>query len=155
VGKRKQGEAAARAEVRAEAKRMEAQLQAIRRKLRQRLEAEFARGELTAPQRMVMAELVRGEGTSLKELSARVSLAHSTVSGIVDRLEKQGMVERAPHATDGRVTVIRASGAVREFLQKKMPALTLTPLVKALERADEQELRAVRKGLNTLERLLG
>lgn len=134
---------------------MEAQLQAIRRKLRQRLEAEFARGELTAPQRMVMAELVRGEGTSLKELSSRVSLAHSTVSGIVDRLEKQGMVERAPHATDGRVTVIRASGAVREFLQKKMPALTLTPLVKALERADEQELRAVRKGLNTLERLLG
>ena len=134
---------------------MEAQLQAIRRKLRQRLEAEFARGELTAPQRMVMAELVRGEGTSLKELSSRVSLAHSTVSGIVDRLEKQGMVERGPHATDGRVTVIRASGAVRQFLQKKMPELTLSPLVKALERADEQELRAVRKGLNTLERLLG
>ena len=133
---------------------MEAQLQAIRRKLRQRLEAEFARGELTAPQRMVMGELVRAEGMSLKELSARVSLAHSTVSGIVDRLEKQGLVERAAHATDGRVTMIRASGAVREFLQKKMPALTLTPLVKALERADEKELRAVRRGLDTLERLL-
>lgn len=134
---------------------MEAQLQAIRRKLRQRLEAEFARGELTAPQRMVMGEVVRAEGMSLKELSARVSLAHSTVSGIVDRLEKQGLVERAAHATDGRVTMIRASGAVREFLQKKMPALTLTPLVKALERADEKELRAVRRGLDTLERLLG
>lgn len=133
---------------------MEAQLQAIRRKLRQRLEAEFARGELTAPQRMVMGEVVRAEGMSLKELSARVSLAHSTVSGIVDRLEKQGLVERAAHATDGRVTMIRASGAVREFLQKKMPALTLTPLVKALERADEKELRAVRRGLDTLERLL-
>lgn len=155
MSKQARGGAAARTNLRAEAKRMEAQLQAIRRKLRQRLEAEFARGELTAPQRMVMGEVVRAEGMSLKELSARVSLAHSTVSGIVDRLEKQGLVERAAHATDGRVTMIRASGAVREFLQKKMPALTLTPLVKALERADEKELRAVRRGLDTLERLLG
>lgn len=142
-------------DLRQEAKRIEAQLQAIRRMLRQRLEAEFARGELTAPQRMVMGELVRVDGMSLKELSARVSLAHSTVSGIVDRLEKQGMVERAAHATDGRVTVIRASGAVRRFMRTRMPALTLTPLLKALERADERELREVQRGLDTLERLLG
>ena len=155
MGKQARGGAAGRSNLRAEAKRMEAQLQSIRRKLRQRLEAEFARGELTAPQRMVMAELVRGEGMSLKELSGRVSLAHSTVSGIVDRLEKQGLVERAAHASDGRVTLVRASGAVRQFMQKKMPALTLSPLVQALQRADERELRAVRRGLETLERLLG
>ena len=142
-------------ELRLEAKRIEGQLQAIRRKLRQRLEAEFARGELTAPQRMVMGELVRTEGMSLKQLSARVSLAHSTVSGIVDRLEKQGMVEREVHATDRRVTMIRASVAVRQFLKKKMPALTLTPLVQALQRADEKELRTVQRGLDTLEKLLG
>jgi len=144
-----------RSNLKVEAKRMEAQLQSIRRKLRQRLEAEFARGELTAPQRMVMGELVRVEGMSLKELSARVSLAHSTVSGIVDRLEKQGLVERGVHATDRRVTVIRASGAVRKFMKSRMPALTLTPLLKALKRANEKELREVRSGLDTLERLLG
>lgn len=141
--------------LRQEAKRIEAQLQAIRRKLRQRLEAEFARGQLTAPQRMVMGELVRADGLSLKDLSARVSLAHSTVSGIVDRLQKQGLVERAPQTTDRRVTLIRASAAVRRFLKNKMPALTLTPLLKALESASEKELREVQRGLNTLERLLG
>lgn len=141
-------------ELREEAKRIEAQLQAIRRKLRQRLEAEFARGDLTAPQRMVMGELVRTEGMSLKELSARVSLAHSTVSGIVDRLEKQGLAERVKHTTDGRVSVIRASDTVRRFMKSRMPVLALTPLMKAMERASEKEMRMVQQGLDTLEKLL-
>jgi len=37
--------------------------------------------------------LVDSGGLSLKLLSEKVSLAHSTVSGIVDRLEKRGMVK--------------------------------------------------------------
>ena len=37
-----------------------------------------------------MRIVVRNDGISLKELSAAVNLAHSTVSGIVDRLEKRG-----------------------------------------------------------------
>ncbi|HTV03722.1 MAG TPA: MarR family transcriptional regulator [Acidobacteriaceae bacterium] len=155
MGKKARDGRDGRADLKADAKRIEAQLQAIRRKLRQRLEAEFARGELTAPQRMVMEELVRVDGMSLKELSAKVSLAHSTVSGIVDRLEKQGLVEREAHATDGRVTVIRASGAVRKFMKTRMPVLALTPLLKALDSANEKERREIRKGLDTLERLLG
>ena len=133
---------------------MEAQLQAIRRRLRRRLEAEYARGSVTGPQRLVMEVLVASEGMSLKELSAKVSLAHSTVSGIVDRLETRGFVERLPLETDRRVTLIRAAAAVREFMQKRAPELTLHPLLAALERASEAERRIVRRGLDTLERML-
>jgi DNA-binding MarR family transcriptional regulator len=133
---------------------IETQLQVIRKKLRQRLEAEFARGKLTAPQRLVMAELVRTRGLSLKELSQKVSLAHSTVSGIVDRLEKQGLVARAPHPSDRRVTIIQASPAVRRFLNTRMPQLTLTPLLQALQRASDSELRTIQRGLDTLDKLL-
>jgi hypothetical protein len=84
-----------------------------------------------------------------------VSLAHSTVSGIIDRLEKRGFAERRVLETDRRVTRITASAPVREFLQKKEPELTLNPLLRALSRASEAERRAVRRGLNTLEKLLG
>ena len=146
-------------ETRLLAQQMEAQLAGIRRRLRQRLEAEFARGaDLTGPQRLVMAALVGlGEktgGMSLKELSEKVGLAHSTVSGIVDRLEARGMVERRASDEDRRVTRVVASAAVRQFMRRRVPELTLSPLVRALRRATAAERTAVQDGLNTLERLL-
>ena len=141
--------------VRALAQSLEAQLHSIRRKLRRRLEAEYARGQVTGPQRLVMGELVRSEGMSLKELSARVSLAHSTVSGIVARLEKKGLVTRQALESDQRVTQIAVSKAVRKFLDRKMPELALHPLLNALRRASEAERAAVQEGIETLEKLLG
>ncbi len=140
--------------LRALAQDLEAQLQRIRRKMRRRLEAEYRRGEVTGPQRLVMHVLVGSEGMSLKELSARVSLAHSTVSGIVDRLEKRGFVNRRALESDRRVTQITVSKPVREFMEKQAPELALHPLLSALRRASEAERSAVRKGIETLERLL-
>ena len=64
---------------------------------------------LTLPQRNVMQVLVQSDGLSLKELSKQVGLAHATVSGIVDRLEKRGLVERRQDASDGRFTKIMIS----------------------------------------------
>lgn len=149
--KRTQGDGS----LRAMAQQMEAQLHGIRRRLRRRLEAEYAKGEVTGPQRLLMEALVQSQGMSLKELTEKVSLAHSTVSGIVDRLEKRGMVERHTPAEDRRVTEIRVSRAVKDFMRKKAPELTLHPLVDALMRATPEERRAMRTGLDTLTRLLG
>lgn len=140
--------------LRQRAQQIEAQLQAIRRRLRRTLEAEYARGQVTGPQRLVMQALVGSEGMSLKELSAAVSLAHSTVSGIVDRLQARGMVERRPGTQDRRITEVRVTKAVRDFMRKRAPELTLHPLVAALERGTAADLTAVQLGLDTLERLL-
>lgn len=140
--------------LRALAQDLEAQLHSIRRKLRRRLEAEYARGEVTAPQRLVMQALVRSEGMSLKELSTKVGLAHSTVSGIVDRLEKRGFLNRKVLESDQRVTRITVSKVVRQFLDREAPELTLHPLLNALRRASEAERAAVKKGIKILERLI-
>ena len=141
-------------EIRMLAQRLEIQLQAIRRRLRQGLEAEFARGQVTGPQQLVMAALVDSGGLSLKLLSEKVSLAHSTVSGIVDRLEKRGMVKRLVLAGDRRVTRITPSDEVLRFLRTRMPELTLHPLVKALRQATLAERNAIRAGIDTLLKLL-
>ncbi|MGA8271935.1 MAG: MarR family transcriptional regulator [Candidatus Sulfotelmatobacter sp.] len=141
-------------EIRALAQRLELQLQAIRRRLRQSLEAEFARGKVTGPQQLVMAALVDSGRLNLKQLSEKVSLAHSTVSGIVDRLEKRGMVTRHILGSDRRVTRITPSDEVLHFLRTRMPELTLHPLVKALHKATSAERKAIRTGIDTLEKLL-
>jgi DNA-binding MarR family transcriptional regulator len=142
------------AELRALAQHTESQLNIIQRSMRQRLQAEFARGNLTGPQRLVMSILVPSKGLSLKQLSEVVSLAHSTVSGIVDRLVKQGLIERQTHPTDRRITLLVASHAVREFMETRMPELALHPLLEALRLGSPAELRSITKGLDTLTRLL-
>ena len=141
-------------ELRELAQQTERQLNVIQRSMRQRLQAEFARGNLTGPQRLVMSVLVRSQGLSLKQLSQAVSLAHSTVSGIVDRLAKQGLIERQVHPSDRRIALLVASPAVRKFLDTRMPELALHPLLEALRHASPTERRSITRGLDTLTQLL-
>jgi DNA-binding MarR family transcriptional regulator len=129
-------------------------LRAVRGTLRQPVEAEFSRGGLTGPQRSVMHAVVRSGGLSLKELSLQVGLAHSTVSGIVDRLRKRGLVERQIDKTDRRVNRIVASKVVRDYVRDTAPALVVHPLMEALRRARPSERRAILEGLRMLRRLL-
>lgn len=137
------------------AKEIDSHLGAIRQKMREPLEATFASGGgVTGPQRIVMQALIASDGLSLKELSARVSLAHSTVSGIVDRLEARGMLERRTSDIDRRAIVITISEPVRDFLANQMPALAISPLVEALRHAAPADNVAILRGLRKLRVLL-
>src|ERR1700750_638952 len=141
-------------EIRALAQQLESQLQSIRQMMRRQLEAEYSKGNLTAPQRLVMEAVCKSEGVSLKELSKSVCLAHSTVSGIIDRLEKRGLVVRTISAEDRRRTLIVPSSAVRDFLRTQASELTLHPLTRALKAATPTQRIVIQKGLATLEELL-
>jgi MarR family transcriptional regulator, organic hydroperoxide resistance regulator len=136
------------------AQEIEGHLSAVRQILRQPVEAEFARGNLTAPQRSVMQALYRGGGLSLKELSGRVGLAHSTVSGIVDRLEKRGLARRRRHPTDRRASVIVVSKEVRDYMRETYPAMVAGPVAAALRRAKPAERAAILDGLRMLRRVV-
>jgi DNA-binding MarR family transcriptional regulator len=130
------------------------ELRAIRQILRQPLEAEIARGGLTGPQQSAMSVLVASGGMSLKHLSKELGLAHSTVSGIVDRLEKQGLVKREASQSDRRVTQIVPSDIVRKFVRETMPLLEMHPLAEALRAATPSERQQVRDGVRILRGLL-
>lgn len=141
-------------ELRQLALELEQHLTAIRQEIRRPVEAEFAKGGLTGPQRSVMQALFNSDGRSLKELTAQVGLAHSTVSGIVDRLEKRGLVERSPNLNDRRHTRIIASDEVREFMEKRYPVIAAHPLFEVLRAAEATERNAIVTGIRTLRRLL-
>jgi DNA-binding MarR family transcriptional regulator len=133
---------------------MERDLSAIRRCMRKPLDDEIAESGLTVPQRAIMQVVVVCPGIRLKDLSHEVNLAHSTVSGIVDRLEKQGLIERRLDASDRRVRRIYASAGVNEFVRKKIPALRRGPLSEALELASAEEHRKIGWALRRLRELL-
>ena len=136
------------------AQEIEGHLSAVRQILRQPVEAEFARGDLTAPQRSVMQALYRDGGLSLKDLSQRVGLAHSTVSGIVDRLEKRGLARRRPHPTDRRASIIVVSNTVQEYMRDTYPVIAANPVAAALRRAKPAQRAAILEGLRALRRVV-
>jgi DNA-binding MarR family transcriptional regulator len=129
-------------------------LRAVRQILRQPLEAEIARGGLTGPQQSAMHVLVKANGLSLKDLSKELGLAHSTVSGIVDRLQKQGLVERQADEADLRLSKLVVTQQVRKFLRDTLPSLEMHPLAEALSTATQTERQAIVQGVRALRRVL-
>jgi DNA-binding MarR family transcriptional regulator len=116
---------------------------------------------LTPPQLLALKTLVdsarerpEAAGLSLSELSRRMGLAHSTASGIVDRLERQGLVVRTPRPEDRRYVDIELAASVRDWLEHELPGRRNEPLVRALLGATDEEWTAVLNGCLTLERLL-
>jgi MarR family transcriptional regulator, organic hydroperoxide resistance regulator len=136
------------------AEEIDAHLRVIRRELRKPLDTATARGGLTAPQRSIMQVLAGVESLTLKELSRRAELAHSTVSGIVDRLEKRGLLTRQPDSEDGRFSRIAVTDAVRKFVRDKLPELAMQPLIVALRRSKPHERAKILEGLRVLRRAL-
>jgi DNA-binding MarR family transcriptional regulator len=128
-------------------------LRAIRLILKRPIAEAIAGSGLTAPQVGVLKALVGG-GLSLKELSARLGLAHSTVSGIVDRLERRGLVRREPDARDRRSTTVVPSESVRAYVKGADALHRPEPLVEALRRATAEERARIMAGLTALRRLL-
>jgi DNA-binding MarR family transcriptional regulator len=73
-----------------------------------RITKELARrAELTGPQLTVVKMLESLGGLSLSDLSDRIRAQNSTVTGIVDRMEREGLVVRARSTEDKRVVNIR------------------------------------------------
>lgn len=144
-----------------EAARLSQQLDSIRQAVRRDLMAAAERYpvRLTAPQVQALEVLVdelreSGGGLSMSELSRRMHLAHSTVSGIVSRLEARGLVERAQRGDDRRYVSVELTEPVREWLQRELPSARVKPLAAALARASASERAAILDGVAVLERLL-
>ena len=136
------------------AQQIERDLRVIREIIRRPLDIEIARNHLTGPQQSVMRVLVHGDGASLKELSAQLGLAHSTVSGIVDRLAARGLIERRPDEEDARLTRIFVTAPVRKFVRDTIPEILAHPVAEALRRAPPAARRTIIEGVQALRKAL-
>ena len=62
---------------------------------------------LTCSQFDVIATLGDAEGMTCKELSEKTLVTKGTLTGVLDRLEKKGLIERVPSREDRRSIFIR------------------------------------------------
>ncbi|WP_167607884.1 MarR family winged helix-turn-helix transcriptional regulator [Maribellus sediminis] len=87
------------------------------------------------------------------EIRRFLNLNPSTVSGIIDRLEKKGYLARLPKLGDKRVVNIALTSAGDKLL-KTIPSLLHVQLSEKLKKLNEEEFIKVEEGLNTLIRIL-
>lgn len=84
----------------------------------QMFRAHFGRLDLTFPQALVLTALGDGDPVPISTLAERTGSANSTVSGIVDRLEKLGLAKRERSVLDRRVIYVSATERYAELRQK-------------------------------------
>jgi len=109
-----------------------------------------AEHELSLTQLRVLA-ILRDRRVRMSELAEFLGLDKSTISGLVDRAEKRGLLERGPNAADGRAVdvYLTADGARLAEQGTGQAAVALSPMTGRLTTAETRRLTAL------LERLLG
>lgn len=127
-------------------------LKAIRQILKQYAERNLAGSGLTVPQVNTIKALSKQDGQSLKDLSRELGLSHSTVSGIVDRLERHELIRRQVDEQDKRITRIYLTNVVNDYLKES--SNQLTPLMDGLQRASAEERASILSALELLQRLM-
>lgn len=106
---------------------------------------------LTGPQLVVLRETARLGGASVSALTRGVNLSQPTVSGILDRLEKRGLVRRDRSEQDRRALLVSVT-ADGEGMLDDAPSLLQDRFRSELARLEEWERTQM---LSTLQRLAG
>ena len=78
---------------------------------------------LTAPQLATLREILAGENVSPVALAAALHLSQPTVTGILNRLEQRGLIERQRSTTDRRSVVAAATKRGKELAERAPPLL--------------------------------
>jgi DNA-binding MarR family transcriptional regulator len=113
--------------------------------------AELARSGLTGAQLNVVSLVGTRGPLTVSELSRELELGQSTISGIVDRLQARGIVQRQPNPADRRYTRV----ALNDELSRKLPALLASGpgsrIIAQLAAAPPEERRTMLDGLSLLQ----
>ena len=112
----------------------------LRRKLEDRIT--LARFDL-------LASLARQDGQTLAGLSRALLVSAGNVTGLVDRAERDGVVERRPEPSDRRVARVWLTREGRALIRELLPlhARHVHELISGLPAQDRRELRRLLGGL--------
>src|SRR5260221_1585176 len=118
-------------EIHAQAEELAQILMKLQRCLLANLSAEWSRDSLSIPQYLLLTYLEHKEVISMSEIAAKMGHTTAAATGLVDRLERLGYVNRA-HAVDDRRKVMvritrKGSNLVARIRQDIVD--TITPLL--------------------------
>jgi DNA-binding MarR family transcriptional regulator len=108
---------------------------------------------VTGPQLWALRTLEEARGLTIGELAAAMYLHISTVSGILDRLEKNGWVERRRSEMDRRVTRVAVTRRGRALIGRA-PEPPRSVVLRGLRELDDRALGEMSRSMERLARIM-
>ena len=121
--------------------------------IKQNMHEQFKEMRVTGPQGMLMGTLVHNGKMKISDLSEMLALSNSTVSGILDRLEKQGFVERTRSDEDRRVVYVNVTDEFKKHKQEHFKEIE-KKLESMMNKATPEELEIIFEGIDTLQKVI-
>jgi len=78
---------------------------------------------ITPVQYAALQAVLRQPGLDQRTLAATIGFDTSTIGGVIDRLERRGLIERQASPTDRRVRLLHVTPAGRQLLDDVLPAI--------------------------------
>jgi MarR family transcriptional regulator, organic hydroperoxide resistance regulator len=125
----------------------------INHKIKFTMRKVFEERGITMSQGMVIGMLIEHGEMKISKLSKMLGLSNSTVSGVIDRLEKHSIVTRRRSDDDKRVVYVRLED---NFAKKheNVHRLTEKCLEKMLEKGTEEDKKKIVEGLRVMSKVL-
>jgi DNA-binding MarR family transcriptional regulator len=100
-------------------------------------------GDCSMPRFDLLANLEREDGQTLAALSRRMLVTAGNLTGLVDRAERDGVVERRPDPSDRRLSRAFLTTKGRELVQSLIPvhAAHVSELLSSLDATERRDLR--------------
>lgn len=108
---------------------------------------------LTVPQLVCLTAIAKGGPMSSIELSQQVQLSPSTIVGILDRLQKMGLIMRERSITDRRLVMLTASDHGNEVITGA-PSPLQDSLTNALKNLPASEQETIARSLGRIVELM-
>ena len=121
----------------------------LARQLRRQFDAEAQSHDLTMPQWRVIAQLAHGDGISQVGLAGLCETDPMTISGVVERLESKGLVQRVSDPDDNRAKIVLITDKARALVSQ-MKALADQVYGTAFEGISEADKACALRVLNQM-----
>lgn len=125
----------------------------INSKLNNCIKDEFKDSGLTVPQITVIKLLAKHKRLKSSEISKKMSLVNSTVTGIIDRLEKLNIVKRERSEEDKRIVYIELSDTGNIVLEDFRDTIN-NYFTNIFSNASKEQIDNILTGLETLKEVL-
>ncbi|MDD2732896.1 MAG: MarR family transcriptional regulator [Desulfuromonadaceae bacterium] len=109
---------------------------------------------LTGPQLWALKILGGNDPVNVSEVARQMNLQAATVVGILDRLEKKGLVSRVRSCKDRRVVELEISEAGRQLVVKA-PEVAQALLLKGLDELTDEQFYSINAGMKQMVQILG
>ncbi|MGF7058377.1 MarR family winged helix-turn-helix transcriptional regulator [Brassicibacter mesophilus] len=122
-------------------------------KLKHCIRNEFEGEELTVPQIMLLKVISKRGKMKVSEISEEMNLTNSTVSGIIDRLERSEIVLRERSKEDRRIVYITLSKKGEEMVKEFRGTINVY-FENIFSDLTVEEIDVIMKGLETLKQVV-